>query len=146
MIRNFKFAARRAAFLVTIVPWSLTIATSLAGNQPSQSALVLPSDGEIRKILAERVGAQENSVGIVVGVIEPQGRRVIAYGHRNPGDQRPLNVATVFEIGSVTKAFTALLLADMAQKKEVALSDPVVKYLPAGSKVPERNGHSITLL
>ena len=53
---------------------------------------------------------------------------------------------TVFEIGSVTKAFTALLLADMVVKSEVALSDPAAKYLPAGVKVPERNGRSITLV
>ena len=49
------------------------------------------------------------------------------------------------EIGSVTKAFTALLLADMVAKNEVAHADPVAKYLPADLKVPERNARSITL-
>ena len=46
----------------------------------------------------------------------------------------------------MTKVFTALLLADMAQKNEVALADPAGKYLPAGVKLPERNGRSITLV
>jgi hypothetical protein len=50
---------------------------------------------------------------------------------------------TGFEIGSVTKVFTALLLADLVRKGEVALADPVAKYLPA---VKIRNGSSITLL
>jgi len=40
--------------------------------------------------------------------------------------------------------FTALLLANMAERGEVALRDPVVKYLPPGTKMPERNGRSIT--
>ena len=40
--------------------------------------------------------------------------------------------------------FTALLLADAVQRGEVALTDPVAKYLPATVKVPER-GRAITL-
>jgi CubicO group peptidase (beta-lactamase class C family) len=130
------------------IAWTLVgLMTTLAGNHPAQSseAIGLPSDGEIRKILAERVGEQENSVGIVVGVIEPQGRRIVSYGRRSEKDPQPLNGDTVFEIGSVTKVFTALVLADMVQKGEVGLADPAAKYLPAGIKVPERNGRSITL-
>ena len=37
---------------------------------------------------------------------------------------------TVFQIGSVTKVFTALVLADMAERGEVHLSDPAARYLP----------------
>ncbi|MDQ2824732.1 MAG: serine hydrolase, partial [Verrucomicrobiota bacterium] len=133
MVRNF----RRTTLAISIFA-SLT--TSFAGTHP------VPSDGEIRKILAERVGENEKDIGIVVGVIEPQGQRIISYGHRSAGDPRPLDGDTVFEIGSVTKVFTALLLADMAQKNEVALSDPAAKYLPAGIKVPERSGRSITFV
>ena len=115
---------------------------SFAGTQT-----VLPSDDEIRKILAERLGENEKDVGIVVGVIDPQGRRIISYGQRNAGGARPLDGDTVFEIASVTKVFTALLLADMVEKNEVALSDPASKYLTAVAiKLPERNGHLITLL
>jgi len=107
----------------------------------------VPSDDEIRKILAERVWENEKAVGIVVGVIDPQGRRIISYGHRDVGDARPLNGDTVFEIASVTKVFTALLLADMVEKNEIALSDPASKYLTAAAiKLPERNGHLITLV
>jgi serine-type D-Ala-D-Ala carboxypeptidase/endopeptidase len=99
-------------------------------------------------MLAERVdtlAGQDDGVGIVVGVIGPQGRRVVSYGHLDQGDPRPLDGDTGFEIGSVTKVFTALLLAEMVRKGEVALADPVAKYLPA-VKIPERSGRSITLL
>lgn len=43
----------------------------------------------------------------------------------------------IFQIGSVTKVFTALLLADMAERGEVSLSEPAVSYLPGGGKSPE---------
>ena len=105
----------------------------------------VPSDAEIRKILAERVGAEDRGIAMVVGVIEPKGRRVIAYGSLAKGDSRPLNGDTVFEIGSITKVFTSLVLMDMARKGEVAVTDPVAKYLPATVKVPERNGKKIAL-
>ncbi len=106
----------------------------------------VPSDAAIRQILVDRIDLQRQSVGIVVGVIGPEERSVIAYGHLEKGDTRPLNGDTVFEIGSETKVFTSLLLADMVQRGEVALGDPVVKYLPPGTKMPERNGRSITLV
>src|SRR5438445_1273296 len=114
-------------------------------------AQAIPSNDEIHKILAERVSENEKDIGIVVGVIDPQSGsdnwRIISYGHRNAGDARPLDGNTVFEIASGTKVFTALLLADMVEKNEVALSDPASKYLTAAAiKLPERNGHLITLL
>lgn len=117
----------------------------VSSAQPKPAPAVL-SDEEIRKILVERIDVQQQSVGIVVGVITPEGRRVVSYGHLAEGDSRPLNGDTVFEIGSATKVFTSLLLADMVQHGQVALDDPVSKYLPKTVKVPERNGRSITLV
>jgi serine-type D-Ala-D-Ala carboxypeptidase/endopeptidase len=111
----------------------------------SISNSLFPPDSEIRQILVDRIDKEHQSVGIVVGVIEPRGRRVIAYGSLDKGDKRLLDGDTVFEIGSVTKVFTSLLLADMVQHGEVALTDPVAKYLPPDVKMPERGGRQITL-
>jgi serine-type D-Ala-D-Ala carboxypeptidase/endopeptidase len=105
----------------------------------------VPPDSEIRRILVDRIAGAWKGVGIVVGVIEPKGTRVVADGSLDKGDKRPLNGDTIFEIGSVTEVFTSLLLTDMVQRGEVALADPVAKYLPAGVKVPERGGRRITL-
>ena len=87
-------------------------------------------DDEIRRILSDRIERDHQSLGIVAGVIDGQGRRIVAQG-----DVRP---DSLFEIGSVTKVFTALLLADMAERGEVALSDPVSKYLPEASSATAR--------
>jgi len=106
---------------------------------PIMASTVLGS-GEIREILVKRIDQQKQAVGIVVGVIEPTGRRVVAYGNLANGDPRTLDGDTIFEIGSVTKIFTSLLLADMVNRKEVALDDPAAKYLPEHVKMPERNG------
>ncbi len=132
------------AILVSGVPG---VARALAANPDTQKSMGSPvlSDSDIRKILVERIDIFHHGVGIVVGVIDPTGRRVISYGTLDKGDARPLNGKTVFEIGSVTKVFTSLLLADMVQRGEVALSDPVAKFLPKGVKVPQRDGKSITL-
>ena len=108
--------------------------------------LTVLSTGEIREILVKRIDQQKQAVGIVVGVIEPDGRRVVAYGNLANGDPRTLDGDTIFEIGSVTKVFTSLLLADMVNRKEVALDDPAAKYLPENVRMPERSGKSITLL
>jgi D-alanyl-D-alanine-carboxypeptidase/D-alanyl-D-alanine-endopeptidase len=106
----------------------------------------IPSEARIREILVKRIDGLRRSVGIVVGIVDSHGRRVIAYGHLNQGDARPLGGETLFQIGSITKVFTSLLLADMAQRDEVALDDPVAKYLPSGVKAPERGGKQITLV
>jgi CubicO group peptidase (beta-lactamase class C family) len=105
----------------------------------------MPADAEIRKILADRVGSENLGIGIVVGVIDANGRRVVAYGSLAKGDNRRLGGDTVFEIGSMTKVFTSLLLMDMTRRGEVALTDPVAKYLPESVKIPERNSRKITL-
>jgi CubicO group peptidase (beta-lactamase class C family) len=52
---------------------------------------------------------------------------------------------TVYEIGSVTKVFTAVALAEMVVHGEVGLDDPVQRYLPDSVHVPSRPGHEITL-
>ena len=110
------------------------------------AAAQVVNDSEIRRILVDRIDTQHQGVGIVVGVIEPAGRRVIAYGSMAVDDKRPIDGDTIFEIGSATKVFTSLLLADAVRRGEVALTDPVAKYLPAGVKVPERGGKKITLV
>jgi D-alanyl-D-alanine-carboxypeptidase/D-alanyl-D-alanine-endopeptidase len=139
----------RHALLVAGVVASLVIKPPVAQARQSRDAVVLPPDAAVRRLLADRVNGlagPEDGVGIIVGVIGPQGRRLISYGHLGRGDPRPLDGNTVIEIGSVTKVFTALLLADMVRTGEVALADPVAKYLPAALRIPERHGRAITLL
>lgn len=52
---------------------------------------------------------------------------------------------TLFELGSVTKTFTALLLAEMAVRGEVGYDDPITAYLPSGALPRRTAAESITL-
>ena len=122
------------------------MAAQTAQQAPRSVRWAVPSDAEIRRILAERVDIQRQTVGIVVGLIDSKGRRIVSYGALNQNDARELNGDTEFEIGSITKVFTSLLLADMVQRGEVALDDPVAKYLPASVKMPTWGGRPITLM
>lgn len=62
------------------------------------------------------------------------------------GGGRALNGDTVFDIGSITKLFTSVTLADMVAHGQMAMSDPLGKYLPATVHVPDFQGRPITLL
>jgi serine-type D-Ala-D-Ala carboxypeptidase/endopeptidase len=117
-----------------------------AGAAAAKESEAMATDAEIHQMLVERIDTLHRGVGIVVGVIEPGGqRRIISYGSVDKGGA-PVNGETIFEIGSVSKVFTSLLLADMVQRGEVRLDDPVAKYLPATVKMPERGGKQITLV
>ncbi|HVP91022.1 MAG TPA: serine hydrolase [Terriglobales bacterium] len=122
------------AFLLLLVSFSRSMATPAA-----------PSDAAIRAMLKERVDIRPNT-GIVVGILEAGRRHVVAFGTAGPDGKPALDGDTVFEIGSVTKVFTAALLADMVARGEVKYDDPVSKFLPATVKVPSRGGKVITLV
>ena len=83
--------------------------------------------------------------GLVVGLIDADGRKVYGYGTGAGDGSAAPDGKTVYEIGSVTKAFTGLLLAEMAGRGEVKLDDPVQQYLPAGVTVPQIGKRPITL-
>src|SRR5580692_3797072 len=88
-------------------------------------------DADIAGILRERVDVMKKNPAIVVGIIDEQGARIVAYGQSGAKDGRAPDGDTVFEIGSVTKVFTSLVLAEMVGRGEVKLDDPISKYLPA---------------
>ncbi len=100
----------------------------------------------IYAFLQHRVEVEAKDVGVVVGIVDDHGSHVISYGKSDRGTGQDVNGDTVFEIGSITKTFTALLLQDMVERGEMRLDDPVARYLPQSVKVPSRNDKDITLL
>ena len=84
------------------------------------------------------------AIGIALGVVDHGHTKIYVAGR--DGNGRPVDEHTLFEIGSVTKTFTATTLAVMNDRGEVSLRDPISKYLPAGTRAPSRNGKEITLL
>jgi len=106
----------------------------------------LYSESAILDILRRRVDGKKYSTGMAVGIIENGHRTTVSYGKLDVGNARTVSKNTLFEIGSVTKVFTALLLADMVNRRELNLDDPVNRYLPEGFLAPQFDGRDITLV
>jgi serine-type D-Ala-D-Ala carboxypeptidase/endopeptidase len=121
------------------------LAPSPGAGQP-KAASVLPGDPDLQRIVDDRVVTYHDTVGLIVGVIEPAGRRLFARGPAQVGNDDNVDGDTIFEIGSVSKVFTALALADAARRGELSLNDPAVKYLPPGATLPQRGPKPISLL
>lgn len=109
----------------------------------SSDCLAEPATESIRVALEQSVGSRNKVAGTVAVVIDEHGTSTVAYGSSGIPSVA-LDAHTVFEIGSITKVLTALLLTDMAARGEVALDDPVAKYLPPSVTLHER-GRAITL-
>ena len=146
MMPSRRFPALLAAALAA-APLALSPApgAAQAAQAPASAASLFPSTEDLQQMLDYLVedGA---TPGIIVGIVEPDGStRILQAGTAGEG-ARPLGPNTLFEIGSINKTFTGTILADMVAKGEVALDDPVQKYLPADVRVPTRGGRQITLL
>ncbi len=105
-----------------------------------------PSSEYMRALLEDHAGPGADSLGYVAGISDAGGHRLVAVGQSGAADGRALDGDSVFEIGSITKVFTALLMADMVQRGEVALDDPVAKFLPPEGRPRAYQDKPITLL
>lgn len=97
------------------------------------------SDELIRTLLRGSPAA----TGMAVAVLRGDRKAFHATGFTAKDRTQPMTPETRFEIGSVTKTFTALLLADMVRRGEVRYDDPVDDHLPPGWRL--RRPAQITL-
>ena len=84
--------------------------------------------------------------GMVVGVVDGEESRVWGFGRISSGNDRAPDGKTIFEIGSITKMFTEMILCDQVTKGRMRFDDPVAKHLPEGVKVPKGDLQEITLM
>lgn len=87
----------------------------------------------------------EQQVGAVVAAVRDDAVEIRGAGSTGGAHGRVPGPDTLFEIGSVTKSFTALALARLASVGTVGLDEPLVDLLPDGASVPSRDGTQITL-
>ncbi len=124
---------------------TFTMGIAAAATAGVALALEMDDDNAIRDILRKRIEVEKRAVGLAVCVVTPRRKRFVAWGRERLSDDRPVTSETVFEIGSITKVFTALLLADMVRRGEVELEDPVARHLPNDFHLPAVDGRQITL-
>jgi D-alanyl-D-alanine carboxypeptidase len=100
---------------------------------------------DIRAATEARVKACR-TVGLAVGVEGDSGRVVVCAGLKHIGEPATITRDTLFEIGSITKLFTALLLQDAALRGELELNQPINDFLPAKTQAPAFAGAPIRLI
>ncbi len=94
-------------------------------------------DRDLASALKNGALAPGTQAGVAIGVAQHGVTRVFTYGTAQTN--------SIFEIGSITKTFTGLVLAQMVAQKKVKLDEPVRWLLPAGT-VAKPEGPEITLL
>ena len=94
--------------------------------------------------LAKQLLADKLAVGFVVGIYKDGETQVIGYGEKEKGKGVAPDGDTIYEIGSASKAFTGVLLADLVQRGRVKLDDPMQTYLPEAAKTQLKNPTHIT--
>src|SRR5579884_3374243 len=104
----------------------LTVLTSLLTVCGAVAAASAPSTPQ--SIIDARAASMPGSA-VVAAVIDHG--RLTTYFAGTSGTARKLDAHTLFEIGSITKTFTATTLASLVRAHRVRLSDPVGRYLPA---------------
>lgn len=94
--------------------------------------------------LAKQLLADEVAVGFVVGIYRDGEEQVIGYGETEKGQGVAPDGDTIYEIGSASKAFTGVLLADLVLRGRVKLEDPYQQHLPAAMQAELKNPSNIT--
>lgn len=92
---------------------------------------------DLDKTLRSGVLSSNSQISVAIGVVRDGERRVFVIGTATPD--------AIFEIGSITKTFTGLMLAQSIEQGDVKPDTPVRELLPKDT-IPKPAGDEITLL
>ncbi|MGA9909367.1 MAG: serine hydrolase domain-containing protein [Nitrososphaeraceae archaeon] len=128
----------------TLLPSFAFSFTSPPDTNANSSVTYKEISAQVKSFIFDQIVNKSNAA-IVIGFVDPDGTKIFSFGNMSTAHNIPVNQNTFFNIGSITKTFTTLLLADMVKQGIVNLNDPVEKFLPPSVKVPQFNGKKITL-
>ncbi len=111
-------------FLVFLLLWATSVATSAADDVKTKVEKIVAQ--AIRPVM-ERYGIP----GMAVGIVLNGQSYVFDYGVASRATGQPVESSTIFEIGSVSKTFTATLACYAQVSGQVSLSDSASKYFPS---------------
>ncbi|MEM9674559.1 MAG: serine hydrolase [Bacteroidota bacterium] len=124
---------------------ALTLITAVLAIFAVHPMLGQPTDlsAPLVQSIEKRIGGELNP-SIAIGIVDENGPRFYNFGYTQV-DGEPVNEHTIYEIGSITKVFTAILLAQQVLDGKVNLDDPINQYLPPEAQVPAKGDQAITL-
>lgn len=94
-----------------------------------------PLSTDFDSILHEQVKgffSKAKASGLIIGISQLGEKSCYSYGYADPVNKKPFTAETIFEIGSVTKTFTANLLFQLSDLKIIDIQNSVLSYLPPG--------------
>ena len=89
--------------------------------------------------------SNSTNAAVVLGYVDPNGTQFYGYGNKSRLINSTVDQNTIFGIGSITKVFTTILLADMANDGLVKFDDPLQKHLPSNVTAPKYGAQNMTL-
>ncbi|HVX24819.1 MAG TPA: serine hydrolase domain-containing protein [Parafilimonas sp.] len=114
--------------------------TSVATNNSLSSVLDKAVDSIVKPYITLAA-----TCGLSIGVLKNNAMHFYGYGETTKGDKQIPDEHTLYEIGSITKTFTAILLADAVNNGKIKLDDPVNKYLPDSIPPLQYDGSTVTI-
>ncbi len=108
----------------------------------------MPDTHDLKKQIGQMASdylANRPNGALVIAFYQRGNQSVQGFGKISDSNTNPPDAHTIFEIGSVTKIFTATLLEKMADDGVVKLDEPISLYLPKDVVSPKKNGREITL-
>jgi CubicO group peptidase (beta-lactamase class C family) len=111
---------------------------------PTDNKLLTALDKKVDELIASYMSELSTS-GVSIGILKDGKITVYNYGETERENKQLPTAATIYEIGSISKTFTAILLADAVKKGKIKLDDPVNKYLPDSIPQLQYNNKVITV-
>ncbi len=111
---------------------------------PTNNKMLNVTDSIVDQVLKNYM-REHKHMGYSIGLYKAGKTSFYGYGEKQKNKNQIPDEETIFEIGSVTKTFTALLLAHAIQTGLAGADDDIRKYLNGNFPNLELNGKPITL-
>jgi CubicO group peptidase (beta-lactamase class C family) len=112
----------------------------VATNNPRKSAL----DKKVHEAVQDYM-MQASATGLSIGILEGNKMRFYGYGETARNSRKIPGSTTLFEIGSITKTFTGILLARAIHEGKMRPDEPVNRYLPPSIPLLQYNGVPVNI-
>jgi len=113
---------------------------SIITNNPMSNDL----DKKIHEIIAP-YSEKASTASVSIGVFKDNRTSYYGYGETKKGNNTIPDSTTIYEIGSISKTFTALLMIDFLQSNSLTIDCPVNNLLPASIPALQFNGKPIQI-
>lgn len=123
---SLAFILFTGSFLAVPLAFSQTNMTTTTSSINKEEII----SSQVKSFILDQI-VNKSKAAIVIGFVDPNGTRIFSFGNMSIAHNIPVNENTLFNIGSITKTFTTLLLADMVKQGLVNLTDPIERYLPS---------------